>query len=196
MWEVIGEPVRLPSTRYAALCKCSCGLERLVQLKGGKHGTPVSLECLKCKNSRTKHGHTVGGSQSKTYAVWHAMLDRCYNTKCKSYPRYGGRGINVTERWHTFSNFLTDMGEKPDGLSIERKDNGGSYCKENCEWIPTLDQAKNRRDLRMVSYGGETLHIAEWSRRTGVKYHTIRWRLDRGWSPGEALGLEVRADRT
>ena len=187
MWQRVGEPFRRPSKRYAVLCKCTCGAHGVVQLKGGKRGILISYECIKCKNSHIKHGHARNGRQSKTYAVHHAMMDRCYNPNCKSFLRYGKRGIKVIKEWHTFANFLRDMGGKPEGYSIERIRNNEGYNKENCRWIPMLDQAKNRRDLRLISYHGETLSIAEWARRTGLPRHTITWRLNHGWPSDKIL---------
>lgn len=77
------------------------------------------------------------------------MRQRCLNPANKNYKDYGGRGITVCERWNSFENFLLDMGEKPEGYSIERKDNNGNYEPDNCEWIPRGDQNKNtRRSLK------------------------------------------------
>lgn len=119
------------------------------------------------------------------------MLDRCYNERCKSYPRYGGRGISVCAKWHSFASFLEDMGEKPDSYSIEREDVNGNYEKINCIWIPMKDQANNRRDLVFIEHAGLRLHIAEWSRRTMLPRAGISYRLSRGYPPGRVLGLEI-----
>ena len=192
MYKVIGEPFRLPHMTYAVLCRCSCGVEKTVQLKGGKAGVPVSLECIKCKRKRIIHGHSTKGGQSKTYAVWHAMIDRCYNKNCRSYVRYGQRGIVVDEKWKKFSGFLEDMGTKPEGFSIERKDVNSHYNKENCMWIPMLDQSKNRRDLRFFEHKGEKLYIAEIIRRFGINRDYISKRLKKGWSIEKIIESKVK----
>ena len=97
---------------------------------------------------RTIHGHARKRGErggTKTYYVWAAMVQRCTNPNSKDWKHYGARGITVCERWHSFANFLADMGEKPDGLMIERRDNDGSYCPENCYWADTITQARNKR---------------------------------------------------
>lgn len=88
----------------------------------------------------TLHGHTsvTGGrvQRTPTYISWQNMLARCRYPSVPSYPHYGGRGIAVCQRWHSFVNFLADMGERPEGTEISRKDNDGDYGPGNCEWKP------------------------------------------------------------
>jgi hypothetical protein len=94
-----------------------------------------------------------GMYKTPTYNTWEHMLARCRNPNNKRWKRYGGRGITVCERWLTFENFLADMGEKPPGLTIERKDNDGNYEPGNCKWATTTDQNRNssRAKLTMES---------------------------------------------
>lgn len=86
-----------------------------------------------------------------TYSVWSAMIQRCTNPKNVQWADYGGRGITVCDRWRSFERFLEDMGEKPAGLSLDRKDNAllvDSYSKANCRWATRIEQNQNKRPRR------------------------------------------------
>lgn len=86
------------------------------------------------------------GSHARAYISWFNMKQRCTNINNAHYKEYGGRGITYDPRWDSFENFLEDMGDRPIGFSLERKDNDGHYCKDNCKWATALEQRNNRRD--------------------------------------------------
>lgn len=137
-----------------------------------------------------KHGHAgrVDGPPSKTYTVWAAMLQRCYLETSPNFPRYGGRGIKVCDRWHSFENFLADMGERPPGLSIERENVNGDYGPSNCSWATRAVQANNTRANVRITIEGVTKTLSQWCAETGVNKHTAAKRINRsGWTPQRAV---------
>jgi hypothetical protein len=125
-------------------CRCDCGVERLV-LGGNLHsGQSTSCGCVrreKLAQWSTKHGLRW----TRTYAIWCAMLQRCFNPADKRYRDYGGRGIKVCADWRTFNNFYADMGEAPPGLSLDRINNNAGYKPQNCRWATPVVQSRNRR---------------------------------------------------
>jgi hypothetical protein len=121
------------------------------------------------------------------------MLTRCTNPKATGFDRYGGRGIDVCDRWRSFENFLADMGERPMGLTIDRKDNNGCYCKENCRWITVAEQNRNTCKSIRITVGTETKIMADWSKQTGIATTTIHWRLAKGWDPVRAVSERPHA---
>jgi hypothetical protein len=125
------------------------------------------------------------------YNRWKDLKKRCYNPRSKSYHNYGGRGIKVCDRWRvSFSNFLSDMGDSfTPGKTIDRIDNDGDYCKENCRWATPVEQCGNTRKNRIVVVGGSGVHLSELGRRSGIPWQTIASRLNRGMSPEDAVSM-------
>ena len=119
------------------------------------------------------------------YRLWLGMKSRCLNVNNKSYPRYGGRGIKVCERWMTFANFVEDMGERPPGTSLDRINNDGNYELSNCRWATVYEQSQNRSTNRNLTVNGETYCLSEWSRRTGINPSTIKRRKRAGYTDEE-----------
>jgi hypothetical protein len=117
------------------------------------------------------------------------MIARCENQKSRAYPNYGGHGITVCARWHRFENFLEDMGEKPEGLSLELENNEQGYCKSNCKWATATEQSNNRRSNVLLEHEGQKLTIAEWARITGIPAKTLGYRIRQGWAVCDALSL-------
>jgi hypothetical protein len=154
-WTVVREAESTPrpggrKTRQFE-CLCDCGNFRTVRLPSLTGGTSESCGCLKRERSsaaHTKHGHYADYKRTKAYDVWLNMWGRCTNPKVQRYNRYGGRGIKVCDRWKDFSNFLSDMGEPPPKLTLDRLDNDGDYSPGNCAWRTRSQQQLNRSNAR------------------------------------------------
>lgn len=124
---------------------------------------------------------THGMSKTRIYRTWRGMINRCKFPYEVSYKNYGARGIKVCERWLKFENFYEDMKDGyTDEMTIDRVDNNKGYYKENCKWSTPEEQQRNKRNVLLVEYEGETLTLPQLSEKTGVNYDTIRDRLHRG----------------
>ena len=180
---VVSSAGRTEHKRALWNCVCDCGRGMTAAGVYLRSGGVRSCGC-----SRRKHGHTPKGIGSRTYTTWVSMRARCKYKSSPSYPNYGRRGITVCERWaSSFENFLEDMGVRPEGTSIDRIDNDGSYTPENCKWSTRKEQNRNQRRCRMRTWKGETLPLIVWAERTGFHEETIRSRLRRGLNVEDAL---------
>lgn len=140
------------------------------------------------------HGLTreSDGRRGYTYTVWQTMKFRCMNPKAAHFERYGGRGIRVCERWFSFANFLADMGARPRGATLDRKDNDGHYEPGNCRWITRKENSRNRSDNRLLTQSGITRTLAEWVEATGLPLATLQGRVQMGWSDERTLTTPAR----
>lgn len=132
---------------------------------------------------RTKHGY----SGTRIYSLWRDMKKRCMNKGHRFYKDYGARGVTVCERWLIFANFLADMGERPDGMSLDRIDNDGPYSPENCRWATNSEQHLNSRQARLITFNGRTLGRTQWEKELGLGSGTLFRRLQKGMSLKDAL---------
>lgn len=177
------------------VCLCKCGTLKPVRTGHLTSGKVSSCGCTqyittaqKLRDRYTVHGLT----RTAMYSTWRSMKRRCIDKSHPNYPEYGGRGIKVCERWkRSFENFLMDMGYRPMGLSLNRINNDGDYCPENCAWSSASEQASNRRSTHWITMGDERVSMAEAARRVGMRPGTLSERLRRGMPPKEALNTPV-----
>lgn len=163
------------------LCQCECG--KTVSTLGAslKRGNTKSCGCLssdKVTARNTKHGE----SNTRLYHVWQGMKQRCEYQRHKNYPQYGGRGIALCSEWQNYENFKTwaiNNGYK-EGLSIDRINSDLGYEPDNCRWVDSITQARNKRNNHKINFNGETLTVSEWAQRLGVAPGTIRYRNNKG----------------
>lgn len=156
-------------------CLCDCGSICIVSFHSVIKGISKSCGCLH-KETVTKHGK----SNSRSYKIWAGMIDRCENPSNDRFYRYGKLG--VSKRWHDFNKFYSDMGDPPDGMSLDRINNNKGYSKENCRWATGKDQQRNRKSNRIVKFKGKTQCIAAWADELNMSWILLYSRIKRGWS--------------
>jgi hypothetical protein len=184
------------------ICLCDCGKQTVCEITNLVKGSTKSCGCLRSEEVAKRmltHGSARRGRNTQGYRVWAWMINRCRNPNCKEWPNYGGRGIVVCEEWKSFKNFIADMGEPGGGLTIERKDNNGPYCKNNCVWATRREQNNNSRHNHRITHDGDAKTVTEWARSLGISHSTIINRLKRGMSVADALstrGLRGRRSKT
>lgn len=169
------------------LCECDCGGNSIYMAQDLKKGKVGSCGCILEESGNFKFKH--GKSYDQLYYIFTSMIERCYSPSCKSYQNYGGRGITVCDRWLKggVMTFIEDMGERPKGYSVERLDNDKGYSPENCLWKSNRVQANNKRGTTLVTYQDITLSMSEWAHLLNLPYSALKGRLNRKWTPEEAL---------
>ena len=178
---------RLTVVKYAGnrlyLFKCDCGKEKEYLRWSVTSGKIKSCGCLAQEfmdnigERSIKHGHIKNSIKSPTYSSWESMWARVNQKNKKRYKDYGGRGITIEERWKDFSLFLLDMGERPEGKTLDRKDNNKGYSIENCKWSSLKEQGRNKRNNNIINYQGREITMVELSETLEVDYEKLRYRI-------------------
>lgn len=177
-------------------CSCACGNPepKLVYGYNLKNGNTQGCGCVKIEKTKIANS-THGKSKTPLYAVYRNMLVRCYLKTAQNYSFYGQRGIKVSDRWrgeHGFLNFIKDMGPRPKGRSIERKNNAADYGPNNCFWATSKTQNRNKRSNRIVKFDGRSAPLVVFCEQLRVPYKRVHARLSYGWSVAEALTAPAR----
>lgn len=176
------------------VCKCTCGKTKTINGSALREGTIKSCGCFHSEVARKiqkKYLQKHGKSGTSIYIRYKQIQVRCNKKTDHNYKNYGGRGIKLL--WKTFEEFYKDMGPSyKSELTIDRIDNNGHYCKENCRWTTKREQALNRRTAHMLTYRGKTQNMKTWAREIGIENRTLWYRIKSGWSVELALETPVR----
>jgi len=140
----------------------------------------------------SRHGMTG----TPTWKIWRGIIKRCTQINCSRYPYYGGRGIQICNKWLSFEGFYEDMGDRPDGLTIERTDVNGDYCKENCKWVSAAEQKLNTRRTHWVEIDSKKVALSVACKIKGANYSRVIDRINKlGWTPERALSEGKRVNQ-
>lgn len=181
-WIIKGRSAKSPGKYWN--CLCDCGQERTVREDHLTSGRSKSCGCARVESLKRLATHKL--SNSPAYVSWAKMMERCYDSRHKSFHNYGGRGISVCRSWHDVSSFVNDMGQPPARSTLDRIDSNGNYEPSNCRWATRKQQSRNRRDNKLLNYAGETRCISEWAERIGISHDALNYRLKK-WSIEKAI---------
>jgi len=181
--------------RWWAESVCSCGGATKARLSHLQKGATRSCGCLR-RELASFHMLKHGATHTREYETWQRMKDRCYNKNSPDYRLYGAKGIRVDDTWvNSFETFFADMGVRPDGLSIERRDSSADYCVSNCFWADAKTQANNTSRNVRITYEGVTRTLIQWAELLGMKRETIRYRHRQGWPLSDVLNPKIYQKR-
>ncbi len=173
--------------------KCYCGniFERTIYEIVAQNTT--SCGCKLNKNLKSEY---KGCTYTPEYKVWNNFINRCTNSKAVNWHRYGGRGITFCDKWRRFEGFIEDMGKRPSkNHSLDRIDNDGNYCKENCKWATYKEQTRNRSTNIYVIYKGEKKILKDVAIELNLDYQPIKRRLDKGLSLEQSINKSLKFKR-
>jgi hypothetical protein len=180
---IVKKKGKQPRTRIVA--KCTCGRSKEMRLHDVK--TNRIKSCGVCTGSCDR---SLKATDSKEYRAWHSMRQRCSNIKNPKFPDYGGRGIRVCKEWGKFNQFYLDMGDSPEGLSLDRIDNEKGYSKENCRWTDYFTQANNRRNNKIIVYKNKKWKVRDICFEYNIPTRVFLNRLSECWTVHKALTQE------
>lgn len=172
--------------KKGVLCRCECGTEFITAAYYVQEKRVVSCGCLKTIRGHKlgKANTTHGVTQHYLYRTWSNMMHRCYCDYAEHFSDYGGRGIQVYDKWHDAPIFIHDivllLGDRPHGYELERMNNNGDYHPENVRWATRTEQNRNRRNNKFLTINGVTQCLGAWSKETGIPLVTLCARYAKG----------------
>lgn len=164
------------------LFECDCGTRKKMRIGNVRTGNVTSCGCVFTEmlvKRNTTHG--LCKAEKRTYRSWKDMRARCRNPKHKDFYAYGGRGISVCDRWDSFADFFADMGQRPEGETIDRIDTNGNYHPLNCRWATDSQQANNKRNNHVLEWQGRSQTVQQWCDEYGMDHSKVRYRIAQGW---------------
>lgn len=180
-------------------CLCDCGNKAIVSANNLSRGWTRSCGCARryvrtprIRQILRERATTHGLTKTRTYESWFAMKRRCLRNDGDNRKYYVFRGIRVCERWMKFENFLADMGERSEGMSLDRINNDGNYEPGNCRWATPVDQANNRRSNKIYTHNGVSMTQAQWAKSLGIRVNVLCYRIKAGWPIEKALTASKR----
>jgi hypothetical protein len=164
-------------------CRCDCGTIGAVQRSGLRLGHSKSCGCF-MSDEAVRRQTTHGMTKTSEYRIWSMMKVRCNKPEHRTYKYYGGRGIKVCDEWeHSFEAFLKAVGNRPSKKhTLDRIDNNGNYCPENCRWATRAQQDNNRRNNKVITWREETKTLSQWCIHLGIDHARVRRRMQEGMS--------------
>ena len=177
------------------MARCECGSIKDYRLSDVKSGKSSNCGCVRILGNKLRSTH--GDSNIPLYKVWRGMKERCTYVKHVKFARYGGRGISVCAEWsesyESFKAWALFNGYEM-GLELDRKDNDGNYCPDNCRWTTKKANRRNKSTNRILVFNGESKCMAEWAEITGISQDTIKDRLNKlTWPVDKALTVPVKS---
>lgn len=191
--------------QYDSLWQCMCDCGNVIITRGGalKAGHTKSCGCYQKERTASAHkthglSSVINGEADNLYKVWVSMKGRCLNPKDMGYKNYGGRGIIICSEWLSFTPFyawaIKSGYEK--SLTLDRINNNGNYEPSNCRWATRLEQSRNRRSVKVITYNGLTRPSFEWARELGIPSKLFTERLRRGWTIEKAFNTKYIPNTT
>ena len=180
-------------------CVCDCGGKTKVLERNLITGNTSSCGCLRRETVKAGTNTKNGKTHTRLYGIWFGIKKRTTDKKSKSYKNYGGRGISVCDEWKkdfmSFYNWAMEHGYK-DNLTLDRIDNNGNYCPENCRWATSQEQSRNTRKNNLITYNGQTHCATEWEDILGFKRGILYARQKLGWSVERMMTQKSRQDHS